>query len=64
MFPKNLKHYLSLFISFPVNRTISDDPDPQETVIAEDQEWVNNYNEMSDQEMSNLSRWLLRIELD
>ena len=40
------------------------DPDPQETFILEDQEWVNTSYEMPDQDMTNISQWLLRIELD
>ena len=43
------------------NTAIYYDPDPQETVICEDQEWVNTYYEMPDQD---ISQWLLRIELD
>jgi DNA-directed RNA polymerase II subunit RPB1 len=39
-------------------------PDPQETVISGDQEWVNTYYEMPDQDMTNISQWLLRIKLD
>ncbi|CAF3867330.1 unnamed protein product [Rotaria sordida] len=46
------------------NTAIFYDPDPQKTVISEDQEWVNTYYEMPDQDIRNLSQWLLRIELD
>ncbi|CAF4361552.1 unnamed protein product [Rotaria sp. Silwood2] len=46
------------------NTAIYYDPDPQETIISEDQEWVNAYYEMPDQDIGNLSQWLLRIELD
>ncbi|CAF4100212.1 unnamed protein product, partial [Rotaria sordida] len=46
------------------NTAIYYDPDPQETVISEDQEWVNTYYEMPDQDITNISQWLLRIELD
>jgi DNA-directed RNA polymerase II subunit RPB1 len=46
------------------NTAIYYDPDPQETVISEDQEWVNTYYEMPDQDMTNISQWLLRIDLD
>lgn len=46
------------------NTAIYYDPDPQETVILEDQEWVNTYYEMPDQDITNISQWLLRIELD
>ena len=40
------------------------DPDPQKTVIKGDQEVVNLYYEMPDSDMSEISPWLLRIELD
>ena len=40
------------------------DPFPQNTVIAEDQEFVNVYYEMPDFDQSKISPWLLRIELD
>ncbi|CAF2861687.1 unnamed protein product [Rotaria sp. Silwood2] len=46
------------------NTAIYYDPDPQETVINEDQEWINTYYEMPDQDIKNISQWLLRIELD
>ncbi|KAL4220549.1 DNA-directed RNA polymerase II subunit RPB1 [Mactra antiquata] len=46
------------------NTAIYYDPDPQNTVIAEDQEWVNVYYEMPDFDVSKISAWLLRIELD
>ncbi|CAF3626686.1 unnamed protein product [Rotaria sp. Silwood1] len=46
------------------NTIICYDPDPKETVISEDQQWVNTYYEMHDQDIRNLSEWLLRIELD
>ena len=46
------------------NTSIYYDPDPQQTCIAEDQEWVNIYYEMPDFNKSRLSHWLLRIELD
>ena len=35
-----------------------------ETVIPEDQEWVSVYYEMPDFDVSRISSWLLRIELD
>ena len=35
-----------------------------DTVIDEDQEWVNIYYEMPDVDVQRLSPWLLRIELD
>jgi DNA-directed RNA polymerase II subunit RPB1 len=46
------------------NTAIYYDPDPQNTVIAEDQEFVNVYYEMPDFDPSRISPWLLRIELD
>ena len=46
------------------NTAIYYDPDPQNTVIAEDQEFVNVYYEMPDFDVSRISPWLLRIELD
>lgn len=46
------------------NTAIYYDPNPQNTVIAEDQEWVNVYYEMPDFDVSRISQWLLRIELD
>ena len=46
------------------NTAIYYDPYPQNTVIAEDQEFVNVYYEMPDFDQSRISPWLLRIELD
>eukprot|EP00118_Oscarella_pearsei_P007073 m.33460 g.33460 ORF g.33460 m.33460 type:complete len:1731 (+) comp31816_c0_seq4:877-6069(+) len=46
------------------NTAIYYDPDPMNTVILEDQEWVNIYYEMPDVDVKRLSPWLLRIELD
>jgi DNA-directed RNA polymerase II subunit RPB1 len=46
------------------NTAIYYDPDPQNTVIQEDQEFVNIYYEMPDFDPSRISPWLLRIELD
>lgn len=46
------------------NTAIYYDPDPQNTVVAEDQEFVNDYYEMPDFDVSRISPWLLRIELD
>jgi len=46
------------------NTAIYYDPFPQNTVIAEDQEFVNVYYEMPDFDQSKISPWLLRIELD
>uniref|UniRef100_A0A914V1B5 DNA-directed RNA polymerase n=1 Tax=Plectus sambesii TaxID=2011161 RepID=A0A914V1B5_9BILA len=47
-----------------VNTAIYYDPDPKNTVIAEDQEWVNIFYEMPDFDPSRASPWLLRVELD
>ncbi|KAK8379717.1 hypothetical protein O3P69_019605 [Scylla paramamosain] len=46
------------------NTAIYYDPDPQNTVVIEDQEFVNVYYEMPDFDVSRISPWLLRIELD
>ena len=46
------------------NTAIYYDPDPQNSVIEEDDEWVKIYYDMPDFEISKLSSWLLRIELD
>ncbi|UYV83040.1 POLR2A [Cordylochernes scorpioides] len=46
------------------NTTIYYDPYPQNTVIAEDQEFVNVYYEMPDFDPTRISPWLLRVELD
>ncbi|NXL87337.1 RPB1 polymerase, partial [Alectura lathami] len=46
------------------NTAIYYDPNPQSTVVAEDQEWVNVYYEMPDFDVSRISPWLLRVELD
>eukprot|EP00111_Clytia_hemisphaerica_P003616 TCONS_00010312-protein len=46
------------------NTAIYYDPDPQNTVIQEDQDFVNVYYEMPDFDPSRISPWLLRIELD
>ena len=46
------------------NTAIYYDPDPLNTVVAEDQEFVNFYYEMPDFEVSRISPWLLRLELD
>lgn len=46
------------------NTAIYYDPDPQNTVISEDQEFVNVYYEMPDFDPTRISPWLLRIELD
>ncbi|VDK54176.1 unnamed protein product [Anisakis simplex] len=46
------------------NTAIYYDPDPKNTVIEEDEEWVNIFYEMPDFDPSRASPWLLRIELD
>ena len=46
------------------NTAIYYDPDPQNTVIPEDQEFVNVYYEMPDFDPTRISPWLLRLELD
>ncbi|XP_055335643.1 DNA-directed RNA polymerase II subunit RPB1-like [Paramacrobiotus metropolitanus] len=46
------------------NTAIYYDPDPQQTVIQEDQEFVNVYYEMPDFDTSRVSPWLLRIVMD
>lgn len=46
------------------NTAIYYDPDPQNTVIQEDQEFVNVYYEMPDFDTSRISPWLLRIVMD
>ncbi|KAF7272976.1 DNA-directed RNA polymerase II subunit RPB1-like [Rhynchophorus ferrugineus] len=46
------------------NTAIYYDPDPQNTVIQEDQDFVNVYYEMPDFDPTRISPWLLRIELD
>ena len=46
------------------NTAIYYDPDPQNTVVGEDQDFVNVYYEMPDFDVTHISPWLLRIELD
>eukprot|EP00057_Strongylocentrotus_purpuratus_P012996 XP_011667470.1 PREDICTED: DNA-directed RNA polymerase II subunit RPB1 isoform X2 [Strongylocentrotus purpuratus] len=46
------------------NTAIYYDPEPQGTVIAEDQDWVNLYYMMPDFDPTRISPWLLRVELD
>lgn len=53
-----------LFSQVTANTAIYYDPNPQNTVVAEDQEWVNVYYEMPDFDVTRISPWLLRIELD
>jgi hypothetical protein len=55
---------LKLKLQVTANTAIYYDPDPQNTVIAEDQEFVNVYYEMPDFDPTRISPWLLRIELD
>ena len=46
------------------NTSIFYDPNPIETVIEEDREFVSIYYEMPDIDVTRISPWLLRIELD
>jgi len=47
------------------NTAIYYDPDPMNTVISEDLEWVTMFYElMQDFDPARISPWLLRIELD
>ena len=46
------------------NTAIYYDPEPQNTIIDEDKDWVSIYYEMPDFDITRLSPWLLRIELD
>ena len=46
------------------NTAIYYDPDPQNTVSIEDQDFVNVYYQMPDFDPTKISPWLLRIELD
>ena len=46
------------------NTAIYYDPDPANTIIEEDQDWVSIYYEMPGFDPGRLSPWLLRIELD
>lgn len=55
---------ICLFSQVTANTAIYYDPNPQNTVVAEDQEWVNVYYEMPDFDVTRISPWLLRIELD
>jgi len=55
---------MSLLSQVTANTAIYYDPNPQNTVVAEDQEWVNVYYEMPDFDVTRISPWLLRIELD
>ena len=40
------------------------DPDPQNTVVKEDQEFVNVHYEMQEFDPPHVSPWLLRLELN
>ncbi|KAK7486909.1 hypothetical protein BaRGS_00021880 [Batillaria attramentaria] len=46
------------------NTAIYYDPEPTNTVITEDRDWVGIYYEMPDFDASTLSPWLLRLELN
>jgi DNA-directed RNA polymerase II subunit RPB1 len=46
------------------NTAIYYDPDLQNTVVPEDQDFVNIYYEMPDLDPTRISPWMLRIELD
>ena len=46
------------------NTAIYYDPDPKNTVISEDQEFVDVYYDMPDFDPTRISPWLLRLELD
>ena len=46
------------------NTSIFYDPHPMSTVINEDQDFVSVYYEMPDFDVTRISPWLLRIELD
>ena len=50
------------FRKVTANTAIYYDPDPQNTVIAEDQEFVNVYYEMPDFDPNRISNWLLRYD--
>lgn len=46
------------------NTSIFYDPDPMNTVIEEDRDFVSVYYEMPDIDVEKISPWLLRVELD
>ena len=46
------------------NTAIYYDPDPRNTVVVEDQDFVNVYYKIPDFDITRISPWLLRIELD
>uniref|UniRef100_A0A7E4VMI7 DNA-directed RNA polymerase subunit n=1 Tax=Panagrellus redivivus TaxID=6233 RepID=A0A7E4VMI7_PANRE len=46
------------------NTAIYYDPNPRQTCINEDQEWVGIFYELDPKNIDNVSPWLLRIELD
>ena len=46
------------------NTAIYYDPDPRQTIIDEDQDFVALFSEMPDFQPERLSPWLLRVELD
>ena len=47
-----------------VSTAIYYDPDPLHSVVPEDQEFLDIFYEMPDFDMSQISPWLLRFELD
>lgn len=47
-----------------LNTSIYYDPDPEETIIEEDQQWVHDYYEIPDENIPQVSPWVLRIEFD
>ncbi len=53
--------YIIVLVKVTANTAIYYDPDPQNTVIAEDQEFVNVYYEMPDFDPTRISPWLLRF---
>ena len=58
----NLEH--TTLQKVTANTAIYYDPDPQNTVIQEDQDFVNVYYEMPDFDPSRISPWMLRLELN
>uniref|UniRef100_A0A1I8J9U6 DNA-directed RNA polymerase n=1 Tax=Macrostomum lignano TaxID=282301 RepID=A0A1I8J9U6_9PLAT len=46
------------------NTAIYYDPDPRNTVIKEDRDWVSLYYDLGDFDVARASPWMLRIELD
>jgi hypothetical protein len=58
--PSHTKYLFVKLFQVTANTAIYYDPDPQHTVIAEDQEFVNVYYEMPDFDPTRISPWLLR----